>query len=75
LHYKATSELYTSLVVGSVRCVYETGHFLRDVGRHPTAGSEVAWMADASVDPVDAANGVADDVAHWLGEGFQLLSA
>jgi 5-methylcytosine-specific restriction enzyme subunit McrC len=36
---------------------------------------EVAWMADASVDPVDAANGVADDVAHWLGEGFQLLSA
>jgi hypothetical protein len=36
---------------------------------------EVTWRADGSVDPVDAANAVADEVAHWLGEGVQLLSA
>ena len=36
---------------------------------------EVTWSADPSVDPVDAANAVAEEVAHWLGEGLQLLSA
>ena len=36
---------------------------------------EVTWNADASVDPVDAANAVADEVAQWLGDGVQLLSA
>jgi hypothetical protein len=36
---------------------------------------EVTWRADPSVDPVDAANEVAEEVAHWLGEAVQLLSA
>ena len=36
---------------------------------------EVTWVADPSVDPIDAANAVADDVAQWLGDGVQLLSA
>lgn len=36
---------------------------------------EITWMADASVHPVDAANAVADEVAHWLGDQMQLLSA
>ncbi len=36
---------------------------------------EVTWAADPSVDPIDAANAVADQVAQWLGDGVQLLSA
>lgn len=36
---------------------------------------EVAWAADPSVDPIDAANAVADEVAQWLGDRVQLLSA
>ncbi len=36
---------------------------------------EVTWAADPSVDPVDAANAVAEAVAHCLGDGAQLLSA
>jgi 5-methylcytosine-specific restriction enzyme subunit McrC len=36
---------------------------------------EVTWAADPSVDPIDAANAVADEVARWLGDGVQVLSA
>jgi hypothetical protein len=36
---------------------------------------EVTWVADPSVNPVDASSAVADEVADWLGEGLQLLSA
>jgi hypothetical protein len=36
---------------------------------------EVTWAADPSVDPIDAANAVADEVAQWLGDRVQLLSA
>ena len=36
---------------------------------------EVTWAADPSVDPIDAASAVADEVAQWLGDRVQLLSA
>jgi hypothetical protein len=36
---------------------------------------EITWVADAEVDPVDAAQAVADDVAGWLGAEVELLSA
>lgn len=36
---------------------------------------EITWVADDAVDPVDAANAVADHVAAWLGSEVQLLSA
>jgi 5-methylcytosine-specific restriction enzyme subunit McrC len=36
---------------------------------------EATWVADSSVDPIDAANAVADDVADWLVDAVQLLSA
>jgi hypothetical protein len=36
---------------------------------------EVTWSADPSVDPAAAAHEVAEEVAHWLGEAAQLLSA
>jgi len=36
---------------------------------------EVTWAADPSVDPIDAANAVADEVGQWLGDRVQLLSA
>ena len=36
---------------------------------------EVTWAADPCVDPIDAANAVADEVAQWLGDRVQLLSA
>jgi hypothetical protein len=35
----------------------------------------VTWVADPSVDPADASSAVADEVADWLGERLQLLSA
>lgn len=36
---------------------------------------EISWVADAEVDPLDAANAVADDVARWLAAYTRLLSA